>query len=159
MPITINPSKIQINPKSALNIKNWLATSGGVFVWSSSDPSSLCQTVTTPATTVDGKPATKPGWQFADKPEHVTDIERYEVVVDKILKSFKVGVRAGRGMNLEVTGSGSRRIRNEVQKAGAGAYYLFDYNAEKNCIILVPEKVVPLSEYDPTAPGFEIIAS
>jgi hypothetical protein len=153
MPVTkqIDTTKLQVQPENALKIKEWLATRGGVFVWESVDFASLGQTSSTPATTPEGQPYPKPGWKFGDKPkEHVTDIARYEVSIDKVVKRFKVGVRmGGQGMSLKVTDAGSRRIRKEVEKAGVGAYYVFDYDSDKNCIILAPDKVVPLAEYDP----------
>lgn len=147
----IDVTKLQVSEKNAHQIKEWLATRGGVFVWESVNLSNPGATCTTPATTVDGKPTLSPYYEYASTPKkHITSIDQCEVCIDKEVKRFKVGVRQCKnGLSLKVTDAGSCRIRKEVEQAGIGAYYVFDYGAEKNCIIFAPEKVVPLSEYDP----------
>jgi hypothetical protein len=58
----------------------------------------------------------------------------------KEVKRFRVGIRMGsQGLRVKVTDGGSRRIRREVAKAGAGATYTFDYMTQE-AVILVPEE-------------------
>lgn len=147
----IDTAKKQVAPENAENFKLWLATRGGIAVWESQDFGSLGKTWSTPANNEDGTPTQKPTWQVAAQPKEViTDIARFEVCIDKVVKRFHVGVRAGgNGLSLKVTDGGSRRIRKEVEKAGKGAYYVFDYGSHENCVILAPDTVIPLAEFDP----------
>ena len=70
------------------------------------------------------------------------------VSFDKEVKRFHVAVRLGsQGMSYKVTDGGTRRIRAEVEKAGDGAYYTFDYDDYKNAAIMAPEKEMSLSAY------------
>lgn len=84
-----------------------------------------------------GAPMTKPNWQCDSTPSLiVTDPALIEVYEPVVWKRFHVGVRMGsQGMSLKVTDGGSRRIRAEVEKAGEGSYYEFDYWAHENCLI------------------------
>ncbi len=145
----IDTSKVQIKPADVDKILNWLKNRGGVFVWEYAVIGCRPERLNSPATTEDGKPHQKPNWRFADTPkEHITDIDKFEVVIDRPVKAFKVGVR----MNWQtgactVTDAATRRIDAEVFKAGPGAYHAFDHTAEKNCTVFVPSSVSPLAEY------------
>ena len=70
------------------------------------------------------------------------------VTVDKEVKRFRVGVRmASQGFAfLKVTDGGSRRIRKEVSKSGENPTYRFDYETQE-AVILVPEKLIPITEF------------
>lgn len=144
-------SKYQCRPDAAERIKKWLAERGGIAVWQSiwlTDPGASW---TTPALTEDGQPYPKPIWKADDKPERiVTDPAEVEVVYDREVKRFHVGTRlGGTGLYIKVTDAGSARIHREVEKAGEGAYYAFDYFDYRNCVILAPERIVPLLEFVP----------
>jgi hypothetical protein len=63
------------------------------------------------------------------------------------VKRFRVAVRRGaQGLNLKLTIHSGERLRREVEKAGEGAWYQFDYERQE-AVILVPDKTVPLSEW------------
>lgn len=144
----IDTKKHQCSAENAAKMKDWLATRGGLLIWESVDFGSLGQTMTTPALTAEGKPYDCPHWKCAKTPiRHITNIADVEVCVDKEVKRFRVGVRMGsQGMSLKVTDGGSRKIRAAVEKAGKGAYHVFDYMTQE-AVIMAPDKVVPLSEW------------
>jgi hypothetical protein len=80
--------------------------------------------------------------------EIVKELSEIEVNVDKEVKRFHVAVRqSSNGMNLKLTNASSERVRNAVSKAGKGAYHVFDYGDYKNCVIMAPEKTIPLTEW------------
>ena len=139
----------QIAACNAKKFTEWLKSRGGVALWRSADLSRPGQTCWTPAKTEDGKDYAKPGWMYESKPEKVvTDAHEFEVCFDKEVKRFHVAVRMGsQGFSLKLTDASSARVHKEVEKAGEGAYYEFDYNDYKNCVILAPEKTIPLTEY------------
>ena len=136
------------SPEDAARFKTWLETRGGIAVWPSINLSNPDASWSTPALNEDGTPMTKPTWQAANEPERIiTDIADVEVVIDKEVKRFRVGIRTGsQGMMLKVTDGGSRRIRAAVEKAGKGAYYIFDYGTQE-AVILAPERIVPLADW------------
>ena len=136
------------SPEDAARFKTWLETRGGIAVWPSINLSNPDASWSTPALNEDGTPMTKPTWQAANEPERIiTDIADVEVVIDKEVKRFRVGIRTGsQGMMLKVTDGGSRRIRAAVEKAGGGAYHVFDYST-REAVILAPERIVPLADW------------
>ena len=148
----MNQNKLACAPENAEKFKDWLANRGGIAFWRSVSLSDPGRTMSTPATHQDGKPATKPHWMMGEKPDRIiTDINDVEVVLEKVVKRFHVAVRMGsQGMSFKVTDGGTRRIRAEVAKAGEGAWYQFDYDAYENCVILKPDRVIPLKDFDPT---------
>lgn len=149
-----DPKKHQIDPEHAEKIKDWLATRGGLALWQSVDLSDPGASWTGPLNDKDGKPVEKPHWKSDSKPYRViTDINEVEVVVPKVVKELKLGIKRGSGfMQLVYTDKGSERIKREVKKAGAGAWHqpIFPaFEGTPNCVILAPDKVVPLAEFDP----------
>ncbi len=136
--------KIRVKAEHAPRFKDWLANRGGIAVWESLDlgnPGS----VFTPAKEEDGRDYTKPHWRYGDKPERiVTDPAEVEVMIVKEVKRFHVGIKPGSGLMLVLTDGATRRVRKEVAKAGEGAWYEFD---SQDAVIMVPEKVVPLTEW------------
>jgi len=77
----------------------------------------------------------------------ITDPNEVGVSLDREVRRFRVGVRAGRqGLSLKVTDGGSRKIKAAVEKAGEGAYYVFDYYNQE-AVILAPEKTCSLTEW------------
>jgi len=126
---------------------DWLGYRGGVAVWKSIDLSHPELSWSTPAKREDGEPATKPTWRAADKPHRtITNPEEIVVVTRREVKRFRVAVRVGHGLTINVTDAGSRRIRREVEKAGDDASYEFDYFSQE-AIITVPDQKVPIAEY------------
>lgn len=134
---------------NALKIWRWLTERGGIAVWRSVNLSNPGASWTTPAFEADGvTPYTKPTWQADDKPARIiTDPAEVMVSVDREVKRFRVGVRMGsQGMLVKVTDAGSRRIRMEVEKAGVGAYYVFDYDTQE-AVIMAPVEVMPIEKF------------
>ena len=137
-----------VSPENAQAFKEWIATRGGVAVWRSINLSNPGASWSTPAMTTDGKPTPKPTWQAANEPERiVTREEDIDVIVAEEVKRFHVAVRQGSGLQLKCTDASSKRIWKEVEKAGEGAFYLFDYLCQE-AVIMAPMRTVPLNEWD-----------
>lgn len=146
----IDTKKHQIVPADAERIADWLKNRGGLFIWGCLDLGSAGRTWTTPATNADGTPVTKPHWSASNTPiRHITDIADVEVCHDKEVKRFRVGLKRGSGFRIDVSDAGSAKIKREVAKAGDGAYHEFDYETQE-AVIMAPDKVVPLSEWNPS---------
>lgn len=142
-------SKLTITAENANHIRQWLDSRGGIAVWRSQDLSRAGEEVWTPATTPDGRPAQEAGeprWDLVFE-RIVSDPADVIVSVDREVKRFHVGTKRGSGLSWVVTDAGTRRIKREVEKAGKGAYYVFDYGDYKNAVIMVPDRQVSLSEY------------
>lgn len=137
-----------VSAKDAPLFLDWLKNRGGVAVWRSINLSNMGQSWSTPALTSEGLPMRKPNWQAANEPEHViTSANEVEVVVDREVKRFHVAVRMGaQGMMLKCTDASSARIRREVEKAGEGAYYVFDYTSQE-AVIFAPASKQPLVKW------------
>lgn len=141
---------ITVTSEHATKLASWIKDRGGVAVWKSVDLSDPGASSFTPAITVDGTPYQKPHWKYANEPSKiVTKPEDVQVSVDKEVRRFHVAVRMGsQGLSMKLTDASSRKVREAVAKAGEGAYYVFDYGDYKNCVILAPEKTVPLTEWE-----------
>ena len=145
----LTKDKLICRPENVAKYREWLATRGGLAVWKSINFSNLGTSWTTPARTADGQPTPKPTWEADSAPARVvTSEDDVDVVVDKEVKRFRVGVRRGSSNPclIKVTDGGSRRIRKAVAAAGDGAYHVFDYETQE-AVILAPEKRVPLREW------------
>jgi hypothetical protein len=131
----------KITPGTAPKIVEWITTGKGVSVWKSVDLSDPGKQVMTPSVDANGHKTSKPSWQFGNEPiKTFTSLDEFEVQPDKVVKRFHVGVRrSGNGLSLKVTDAGSAKIRAAVEKAGKGAYHLFDYGDEKNAVIMAPD--------------------
>lgn len=149
--------KIECSIENAPRFADWIKNRGGIAHWTCADLSNASKTWSSPAMDpcpnigkagVAGScalcngtgfvPHPKEHWSMDPKPEIVTDPSEVMVYEARELKRFHVGVRRGRqGMSLKVTDAGTARIHREVEKAGKGAFYCFDYGDEKNCVIMV----------------------
>jgi hypothetical protein len=141
---------LRISSENAEKMIGWLKTRGGIAVWKSANLSNPGKQAMSPVNNPEGKPYNKPDdWELSDVPEIVTDIADVEVSdEDKEVKRFHVGVRRGsQGTMLKLTDAATARVNSEVTKAGKDAYYVFDYMDYRNCVIMVPSRVIPLSEY------------
>ena len=106
--------------------------------------------MSSPALSLGGQPTPKPHWKVASEPSRIiTDASEIDVVTWKEVKRFHVGVRRGDGLSFKLTGGATRKVRAAVAKAGDGATYHFDYDAQE-AVIVVPDKVVPLNLWSPS---------
>lgn len=114
----------------------------GVAVWSSANLSNPGLTWVTEIG------AGKPSWQANSQPsEIITSRDDIKVNYYRQVNSFRVAVRpSSNGLTTKLTDASSRRVRKAVEKAGAGAYYRFDYEYQR-AIILAPFKSITLTEY------------
>lgn len=144
----IDTVKHQCTAENAAKMKEWLATRGGLAIWGCLDLARAGQTWTTPVNGPDGQPVSKPHWSASTEPIRIiTDAADVEVCVDKEVKRFRVAIRRGaQGFSFKCTDHSSQRIRKEVEKAGKGAYHVFDYDTQE-AVIMAPDKVIPLSEW------------
>lgn len=160
---------------NAPKFADWIKNRGGVAVWKSINLSNLGASWSTPAWDVcpehvkrnagntsecsmfcstdcpvchgtDQVPHPKPTWQADDAPKIVTDPAEIEVYESVEVKRFHVAVRMA-SMMLKVSDGGSRKIRREVEKAGEGAFYEFDYDDYNNCVILRSKRWGTLKEW------------
>lgn len=139
--------------ENAPKFLDWIKNRGGIAVWKSIDLSDLDKSWSSPAFQGDNgdrTPYPKPNWKCASEPSRIiTDPADVEVMTDKEVKRFRVGVRPGsNGMSMKVTDGGTRRIWAAVAKAGDTAHYEFDYMTQE-AVIYVADKIVPLNEWRP----------
>lgn len=136
-------------PEHAAQMLDWIHNRGGVAVWSSINLSNPGASWSTPVLTKSGELMSKPTWEAEDRPSRVIkDASLIDVVTRREVKRFRVAVRlGGQGLTAKVTTAGTKRIRAEVDKAGEGASYCFDYGTQE-AVITVPDKRVPLNEWD-----------
>lgn len=148
--ILVEKPKLRVDASDARQIRDWLANRGGLAVWESVDLSRPGDSVTTPVLKSDGNPTPKPYyWVGAEPARIITDPDEVEVARYREVKRFHVATRLGaQGFKVKVTDGGTRRINREVRKAGPGATYVFDYGDYNNAVILAPDGVVPLKEFD-----------
>ncbi len=135
--------------ENAERFGDWIKNRGGVAVWKSADLGDPGKTWSAPYLELDGTVKPKQSWQMEDKPRLVvTDPAEIELYKGVEHKRFHVGVRqGGNGCSLKITDAGSARIRREIKAAGEGAYYEFDYDDEKNCVIYKTETCGALKDW------------
>jgi hypothetical protein len=126
----------------------WIKKRGGLALWASADLGNPSKTWTAPYLEEDGTVKPKQSWQMQDKPrEIVTDPAQVRVFDSKELKRFHVGTKKSGFCSWSVTAAGSCKIEREVEKAGEGAYYEFDYGDWNNCVIMIPTETMTLKEW------------
>ena len=143
-----DPAKYQVNSEDAPRIWDWIQNRGGIQIWESVDLSMPGHSLTVPLTDPNGVVNDKPpDWRHQQAGRIITSPDDVEVCIDKEVKRFHVGTQRADMLRWEVTSAGSKRIRQEVEKAGKGAYHVFDYGDYKNAVIMAPEKILPLREF------------
>jgi hypothetical protein len=135
---------------NASTFLDWIKNRGGVSVWKSIDLSDPGFSMSSPALDKDGLSYPKPHWKVENAPSlTVTSADDIEVHLDHEVKRFHVAIRRGaQGFSFKCTDASSRKIRKEVEKAGEGAYYFFDYFTQE-AVIMAPEpgKSMALSDW------------
>jgi hypothetical protein len=143
-------TKLECTQENAPKLAEWIKAGRGLAHWRSLDLSNPGQSWTTPARTLDGKPQPKANWRMANEPDFIVEsADDVTVFVDREVKRFHVGIRrSGNGLSFKCTDASSRRIEREVEKAGDGAYHLFDYSFQ-DAVIMAPEpgKSITLTEW------------
>lgn len=139
------------SPENAPRFREWIASRGGVAVWPSVNMSKPGASWSTPALTAEGEPMGKPTWQADSKPAFVVTSEA-DIGVETMreVKRFHVATRHGRSnpLLIKLTDASDRKLRAALEKAGKGSSYEFDYSTQE-AVILVPETIVPLTEWKP----------
>ena len=138
-------AKHECTPENAPRFRAWIQVRGGVAVWRSVNMSNLGVSWSTPALAEDGSPYLKPSWESASTPERIiTDPSDIEVATRREVKRFRVGLRRGaQGLSIKLTDGAGRRLHAELEKAGEGAAYRFDYETQE-AVVSVPAERVPL---------------
>ena len=142
-----------ISPDNAEKIAGWLNTRGGVAVWLSEDLTRPGETLLTPVKqSGSDEPMPKPVWWVGDQPACViTDPADVIVSADVEVKRLHVAFRSGNtGPMVKCTAASGHRVREAVNKAGDGAYFVFDY-AAREAVIMKPESQVSLPTWLETA--------
>jgi len=139
--------EITTNSVNAPKMRQWIEKRGGIAVWSGINLSNIRELLT-PAKTEDGMPYPKPSWDMPNAPNKiVTDPSQVCVTDDVEVKRFHIAVRcSSNGLMFKLTDASSRKVRAAVEKAGEGAYHVFDYETQ-DAIIMKPERTIPLTEY------------
>lgn len=98
--------KIEISKADAPRIADWLANRGGVAIWESLDLSDAGARTFTPAD------ASRPSWQYADKPvDVVTQPSDVGVYSETLFKAFPVSLRrSNNGLAFKLTDSAQRKV-------------------------------------------------
>ena len=138
---------LRIEPRQAEQLTNWLNNHNGIQVWRSRMIGSGRSFMTANDET------TRPNWECGQTPDEIiTSTEEIEVISYREVKRFHVGLRRGSGMSIDLTPAAAKRVKREIEKAGEGASYKFDYE-HQDAVILVPDKIVTLKEYNETRTG------
>lgn len=125
--------------ENAQRFWDWLTTRGGLAIWGSVNLSNPGLTWTAPHLDPQGLPKDKPNWQCGSSPIRIiTDPSEVLVSVDTEVKRFHVALRRGsQGLTMKLTDASSARVIKATEKAGEGAYYVFDYETQE-AVILAP---------------------
>jgi hypothetical protein len=140
----------KISQTSVTQITTWIEAGRGVKIWRSVNLSNPGKEVMTPARFLGGAETPKPCWDMGNVPIAVYEkLSDFCVQRSVEVKRFHVAVRQSRnGPALKVTDGGTRRIESQVEKAGKGAYYIFDYSDYNNAVIMKPEgEPIPLDQF------------
>lgn len=144
--------KHKVKTRDASKVRDWLANRGGILLWGCLDLASPGTQWTTPRFDDQGAPTQKPHWAASQQPERViTDEADVVVIVQKLVKRFRVAIRPCRGgMAFKCTDASSRRINAAVDKASKDgtveAWHEFDYGTQE-ALIFAADREVPLPEY------------
>lgn len=138
----------EVAPENAAKMLDWIEKRGGVAVWKSVNLSNPGASWSTPALAPDCSPYRKPTWEVSSEPHKViTNPAEIAVVTRKEVKRFHVAIRvSGHGISMKLTSGSSRRVDKEVDRAGEGASYYFDYETQE-AVITVPSETVPLLQF------------
>ena len=130
--------KGQCEDSNAAQVLKWIRERLGVHVWRNQEiGSSVGATALTPVLTSDGTKGGSPGWRYGHAPECcVTDPAEIEVLTFVEATRFHVGTQRGSGLSTDLSWYASRRLQRELEKAGEGSTYMFEYGEQKNCVIL-----------------------
>lgn len=138
--------KLECAPENAERFATWLRDRGGIAVWRSANLSNPGASWSTPRLDPMGGQMTKPTWQAQDIPERiVVDPADVEVLERIEVKRVPIALRRS-GTALKLTDASSRRVREQVAKAGDGAWHEFDHEHQQ-AVIYKPGKATPLLEY------------
>ena len=135
--------------ENAAMLLDWIRTRGGLALWRSLDLSDPGRSWTTPLQDAEGKAKTKPHFAAESAPYRIiTATDEVMVHLDMEVKRFRVAVRMGsQGLKLKLTDASSEHVRKAVEKAGPGAYHVFDLGSQE-AIIMVPEPGKSMSLLD-----------
>ena len=142
----------ECSPENAPKFWYWVKHRGGIAKWKSIDLSNPGKSYSSPVNDKEGKPVTKPHWSVDDKPVICTDPSQIQVILDKEVKRFRVGVRRGsQGLSFKLTDASSRRLRTTMDKVAEQhntklAAYHFDYDTQE-AVITVPDRVISLVQW------------
>ena len=143
------PSRHTCAPENAARFREWCAVRGGVAVWRVIDIARAGETVSTPVLTETGEPTPRPRWDIASAPERVYGIDEIDCDTGREIKRIRISVERGSGLSFALTSASSRRLRNAMDVAPNGAWYVFgfDNNDRRVAIIYTPSDRVPLASY------------
>jgi hypothetical protein len=126
--------------ENAAKFLNWIRTRGGLALFNTLDLSNPGQSWTSPVRDPLGNVVSKPHAYANTAPYRtITSTDEVMVHLDKEVKRFHVAIRMGaQGLKIKLTDASTDRVNKAVEKAGDGAYHLFDYDTQE-AIIMAPE--------------------
>lgn len=133
---------------NASKFLHWIRHRGGVAVWKSINLSDPGKSWSTPFLKENGEPTPKPHWGAESQASRViTNPDDILVDTPHEVKRFRVAIRRGtQGLSFKLTDASSSRLRKEVDKAGEGAWYEFDYGSQE-AVIYVAKGSMSLKEW------------
>jgi hypothetical protein len=139
--------KITCKEVDAPRFADWITNRQGVACWQSQYIGQHT-TWSTPVVDAVGNPVKKPHWEASDTPAFiVTDPAEIEVVTYGERKRFKVSLRrSGNGLSLKLTDHSNDRLNRELEKAGEGSTYYFDYETQE-AVVITPKAALTLADW------------
>jgi len=105
---------------SAQQVADWIATRGGVAVWTSIDFSRPGEASLTPAFDFAGRTMGKPSWHYGNDPVIITDPEKIGVYCETLFKVIPVVLRVGSmGLSLKLSDSSQRNLDRTLARCEA----------------------------------------
>jgi len=153
----ISKFKITTEIANAPNMAKWITERNGIVRWASIDLSDPGAGMLGPRIGPDGKLTTKPSWKMGNEPEfHVTDPEEVGIITKKEVKTVRIGIQRGSGfMQMVLTDSASKRVKDALDEAGEGSRYVFDFDDHDRRIarIMKADAVISLKQWMTENPG------
>ena len=140
------PKPLDCRAENAKQFLTWIRERGGLALWRTLNLSNPGQSWTCPLKDAEGNIKGKPhGYADSEPCRIITNTDDVIVHVDKEVKRFHVGL-IQRGMKIVLTDGATRRVNAAVEKAGEGAYHVFD---GQDAVIMAPEpgKSMTLTEW------------
>lgn len=94
-----------------------------------------------------GDATTRPHWSTGKTPDLTfKEVDDFVVDVASEFKRFRVALKRGSGMSVNITDHSKKKMDKYLAEAGDTSWHEFDYAAQE-AVIMKVEKSIPLSEW------------